>query len=71
MQCPVCKSHGPHTRLGLRVEGFSEDIVTCVACSASWSVNHGMTEMIVDPQQGSFLSATGESVEADDYNYAA
>lgn len=71
MKCPVCRAHGPHNQLGLRVQGFAEDIVTCVVCGAVWSVNHGMTELIVDPQQGSFLSAIGDTVEADDYNYAA
>lgn len=71
MRCPVCKTHGPHHKLGLRIEGFAEEIVTCGVCNAIWSVNHGVTEMVVDPQQGSFLAAAGDAVEADDYNYAA
>lgn len=71
MKCPVCKSYGPHTDLDLHVEGFSEDIISCDGCGAVWSINHGTVEMVSDPQQGSFLEAVSECVEADDYCYAA
>jgi len=69
MKCPVCKSH-KHSGLDLHFEQFAEDIVECGVCGTVWSVNHGMTEIVKDAQEGSFLSATSERVEADDYNLA-
>jgi len=71
MKCPVCKAYGPHDDLGLRSEGFAEEIITCSTCGAVWAINHGMVEMVNDPQQGSFLEVVSECVEADDYCYAA
>lgn len=35
-----------------------------------WSVSHGLTEVIKDPQENSFLAAQSECVEGDDYNLA-
>ena len=67
MKCPVCKNH-EHTDLDLHSEGFTEDIMECRICGASWSVNHGVTEIIRDPQEKSFLEAKSECVEGDDYN---
>jgi hypothetical protein len=71
MKCPVCKTHEAHVAIELQSEGFSEQISTCTICGAVWSVNHGMTEIVKDPQEKSFLEATSECVEADDYSFAA
>jgi len=71
MKCPVCKTHEMRSELDLHATGFSEDIVTCNICGATWAVSHGAVEMISDPQEYSFLSAVSESVEGYDYSYAA
>jgi hypothetical protein len=71
MKCPVCKTHEQYDEIDLHSNGFSEDIITCSICGAVWSVNHGMTEIVKDPQEKSFLEALSESVEADDYGFAA
>jgi hypothetical protein len=57
--------------MGLHTEGFVENLVECKICGAVWSVNHGVTEMVRDPQAKSFLSASSECVEADDYSLVA
>jgi uncharacterized Zn finger protein len=71
MKCPSCKTHEQHTGVDLHAEGFSEDILTCKICGAVWSINHGATLIINDPQEHSFLEAVGDSVEADDYGFIA
>lgn len=71
MKCPVCKNHETHIDLNLHAAGFAEELKTCTVCGTVWAVNHGMTEIVSEPLPGSFLSATTECVEADDYNYAA
>ncbi len=70
MKCPVCKSQD-HLDLDLHSNGFTEDIMECRVCGTIWSVNHGVTEIVRDPQEKSFLEATSESVEGDDYNQAS
>ncbi|OQY17186.1 MAG: hypothetical protein B6I36_09320 [Desulfobacteraceae bacterium 4572_35.1] len=69
MKCPVCK-HSKYVEQGLHSAGFSEEIVECDICGTTWSVNHGMTEVVSDTQEFSFLQSLSENVEADDYNYA-
>lgn len=71
MKCPVCKNHGTHSELNLHAAGFAEALLTCSVCGAVWAISHGMSEIVSEPLPGSFLSAVTESVEADDYNYAA
>lgn len=71
MKCPVCKTHGPHADLDLQAAGFAEELLTCDVCGTVWAINHGMAEIVSEPLPDSFLSATTECVEADDYNYAA
>jgi hypothetical protein len=71
MQCPVCKTHEQYVDVDLHSAGFAEDICTCNICGTIWSVNHGMTEVVKDAQEKSFLSALTECVEADDYCFAA
>jgi transcription elongation factor Elf1 len=66
MKCPVCKSHA-QVATNLNAEGFKEGITECSVCGAVWSVNHGVTEIVKDPQVQSFLEAQTESVEGDDY----
>ena len=70
MQCPVCKSF-KNTAIDLHIEGFYEGLFECRACASSWSVSHGLTEVIRDTQQASFLEALTECVEGDDYHCAA
>jgi hypothetical protein len=71
MKCPVCKTHEQHADIDLHLEGFAEGIFTCRICGTVWSVNHGLTEVVSDPQVSSFLEAQSECVEGDDYSYAA
>lgn len=70
MKCPVCKSY-KQTEIDLHAEGFYEDIFECSICGTSWAVNHGLTEVVSDSQEKSFLEALSESVEGDDYALAA
>lgn len=67
MKCPVCKNH-KQVDTQLRTEGFNEGITECSICGAVWSVNHGATEIVKDPQLGSFLQVQSECVEGDDYS---
>ncbi len=70
MKCPACKSHDHHD-IDLHSNGFTEDIMECRVCGTVWSVNHGVTEIVKDPQEKSFLETISESVEGDDYNPAS
>ena len=67
MKCPVCKHHN-EAEIDLHSDGFYEHIFACDACGATWSVNHGTTEVIKDPHKGSFMQGITEAVEGDDYN---
>ena len=71
MKCPVCKNHEQQTNITLKTEGFAEKIVTCRVCGTAWAVNHGLAEIITDPQERSFLESTSECVEGFDYSFAA
>jgi len=67
MKCPVCKSTDFKAN-DLHVEGFSEGIFECLTCGTIWALQHGLVEIIRDSQESSFLGATSECVESDDYN---
>ena len=67
MKCPVCKNH-EHVDFNLHADGFDEGIIECPNCGTIWSVNHGIIEIVEDPQEKSFLAAQSECVDADDYN---
>ncbi|PLX97742.1 MAG: hypothetical protein C0623_14610 [Desulfuromonas sp.] len=67
MKCPVCKSR-EHLDTDLHSQQFSEHIIECNACGAVWSMNHGHLDLVDDRQGGSFLQASTEAVEGDDYN---
>ena len=69
MKCPVCNHH-KNCGLDLRSSGFSEAIVECSMCGTVWSVNRGLTKIVVDTQQQSFLESEGAAVEHDDFDYA-
>ena len=71
MKCPVCKISPDHAKMDVHVNGFDEDIFECDLCGTTWAVNHGVVEVITDSQARSFLEATTESVEGDDYNLSA
>jgi uncharacterized Zn finger protein len=66
MRCPICGSYEQNT-LEMKSEQFVEGLVECSVCGSSWSVNHGLAELVVDTQVASFLEGQSESVEADDY----
>jgi len=67
MKCPVCKNH-KQTDMQFHSDGFKEGITECSICGAVWSENHGITEIVKDPQLKSFLEAQSECVEGDDYS---
>lgn len=69
MKCPVCKSQ-EIKGLKLHADGFDEEILECVICATSWSVNHGVAEVIRDAQKNSFLESLAECVDGDDYSWA-
>ena len=69
MQCPTCKNH-EHAETHLHADQFDEDIMKCRVCGTTWSVQHGVVEVIQDSQEASFLQGTSECVEGDDYNMA-
>lgn len=70
MRCPVCGSH-EQSVLSMKAGQFEEGLVECGVCASSWSVNHGLSEVVVDTQLASFLQGQSECVEADDYTWAA
>ncbi len=69
MKCPVCNNH-EHSEIDLHTEGFAEGIIECGTCGAVWAVNHGLAEVVRDPQENTFLQAISETVEGDDYCWA-
>ena len=70
MKCPVCNNR-EHQQITLHAEGFHEGLIECRVCGTSWSIYHGLAEVVKDPNAQSFLSATTESVEGDDYCWAS
>ncbi|PLX97147.1 MAG: hypothetical protein C0621_00465 [Desulfuromonas sp.] len=70
MKCPVCKN-SKQQEIDLHVDGFYEDIIECEVCGTTWAVNHGAAEVISDSQEKSFLEASTECVEGNDYIWAA
>lgn len=70
MRCPVCKSF-KNSEIDLHSPGFAEGIIECGVCGTVWSVNHGVVEVVKDPQKNSFLEALSECVEGDDYSWVA
>jgi len=66
MQCPVCKHHN-YKATDLHAEGFAEALCNCSVCGSTWSTNHGLTEVVKDTQEHSFLAGITECVEGDDY----
>lgn len=70
MRCPVCGSY-EQKQVRMKSEQFNEGLEECVVCGTSWSVNHGLCEVVVDTQLASFLQGQSECVESDDYNWAA
>jgi transcription elongation factor Elf1 len=70
MQCPVCKNHDSEST-DLQSGGFTEGLLECRICGTSWSVHHGMMAIVNDPNADSFLEALSESVEGDNFCFAA
>ncbi len=66
MKCPVCKSHQARTQIEVHMNGFDEDLFQCDICGSSWSVNHGLVDIVKDTQRRSFLQANSELVEGND-----
>lgn len=67
MKCPVCKSHQSRTEIQVHDNGFDEDLFQCKDCGSTWSVNHGLIDVVRDTQAHSFLEANAESVEGADH----
>ncbi len=68
MKCPVCKNHELHTEIQVHANGFDEDLFQCDICGSTWSVNHGLVEIVKDTQAKSFLEATSDSADGVDYS---
>jgi transcription elongation factor Elf1 len=69
MKCPVCK-HRNFKSTDLHADGFDEALCKCAVCGSTWSINHGLTEVVKDTQENSFLAGITECVEGDDYGFA-
>jgi hypothetical protein len=67
MRCPVCKN-SQFKEIDLHSGQFFEDIVECRVCETVWSISHGATEIIREPQAQSFLAVNTESVDGQDYS---
>ena len=67
MKCPVCSSFDS-IDIGLHVEQFDEKIIHCKSCGTVWSINHGLTEIVKDTQEKSFLEAQSDPVENNDHS---
>lgn len=66
MKCPVCKTHQTRTEIEVHANGFDEDLFRCDACGSTWSVNHGLVDIVTDTQRRSFLESESECVEGRD-----
>ena len=66
MKCPVCKHHQMHSEIEVHDNGFDEDLFQCDDCGSTWSVNHGLVDVVRDTQRRSFLAAETEPVEGFD-----
>lgn len=66
MKCPVCKKHASHTEIQVHDNGFDEDLFKCDICESTWSVNHGLVDIVADTQKHSFLEANTEAVDGMD-----
>lgn len=64
--CPTCKAV-LCIETDLDAFQFHEEIQECLNCGTICSSAHDQVEVIRDSQQGSFLSATSDLVESDDY----
>ena len=64
--CPTCKSV-LCIETDLDAFQFHEEIQECANCGTVCSSAHNLVEVIRDSQAGSFLSATSDLVESDDY----
>lgn len=67
MKCPVCRNTD-QVDTQLNSDGFKEGITECAICGTTWSINHGVVEIVKDAQMKSFLQAQSECVESDDYS---
>lgn len=65
--CPTCKFMVSR-ETSLDAFQFHEELYECTVCGTVCSVAHDKITVVRDSQKGSFLSAAGDSVEADDYN---
>jgi len=66
--CPTCKAV-LCIETDLDAFQFHEEIQECVNCGTVCSSAHDQIEVVEDSQADSFLSATAEHVESDDYVY--
>ena len=64
--CPTCRSVAC-IETDLDAYQFHEELQECTICGTICSCAHLQKEIVRDSQAGSFLSATSELVESDDY----
>lgn len=65
--CPTCRSM-VSVETDLTSFQFHEELYECTVCGTVCAVAHNQVEVVKDSQKGSFLAATSEKVESDDYN---
>ncbi len=65
-RCPTCKMT-LSVETDLEAFQFHEEIFECTSCGTVCSSAHDQLEVVRDSQSDSFLSATSDIVEADDY----
>ena len=58
--------HVEDTEIQVHANGFDEDLFQCEVCGSTWSVNHGLVEIVKDTQSTSILEANDESVDGVD-----
>ena len=64
--CPTCKAI-LCIETDLDAFQFHEEIYECANCGTVCSLAHDQAEVVIDPQENSFLSVTSDTVESDDY----
>jgi hypothetical protein len=55
-----------HTEIEVHVNGLDEALYQCDICGSTWSVNHGLVEIVKDTQSESFLAGNCEPVDGVD-----
>ncbi|MDT8423413.1 MAG: hypothetical protein RQ724_06545 [Desulfuromonadales bacterium] len=65
--CPTCRFMVSY-ETDLNAFQFHEELFECKVCGTVCSVAHDKVEVVKDSQRDSFLDASGDMVESDDYS---